>query len=452
MDFCRELVRYYDISSLESFFLLVYPVCLLPLVLLYVHEGSHRRAIAVQPKGCRRLGVRDKSNISDEFNDHRYATGSAAGEDDSGQPRWKVKALFIHPIKSCAPVEVDVADIDGGGMMWDRQFAFAEFLEPQTRLDAPESEKQPRWTFRTQRQSPYEKLSLVQPEVWVPDAQAVKNMTQKGADKEGVLVVKYPNLPVGRVKSLLKVGILLGVVPAHKSFRMPLIPPPNHTYPAEDVVIWKDTPRWLNYGEHVPQDFKAYLGVNNDFTIFRVDPSWKREVWRCAPRKDSLGYQSHVGFADAYPLHLLNLASVRNVAEKVRKEIPQLTARRFRSNILITGPPAFDEDDWKRVRIGRQDFYCACHTVRCKLPNVDPDSGARHAREPDKTLKSLRCIDAGDPNNACLGLQLVPALEQGTRIQGGDEVEVVDRGQHRYIPQHNCTGSDCPVCQGSKMR
>lgn len=46
-------------------------------------------------------------------------------------------------------------------------------------------------------------------------------------------------------------------------------------------------------------------------------------------------------------------------------------------------------------------------TVRCRLPNVD----IRHPVDPEKTLKSFRCIDAGDRNNACLGMQLVPAVE-----------------------------------------
>jgi uncharacterized protein YcbX len=104
------------------------------------------------------------------------------------------------------------------------------------------------------------------------------------------------------------------------------------------VVIWKSKPRWLNYARHVPDDFRQWLGVSNPLTLFRVDPASYREVYRNAPRKETLGYQPSVGFADAYPVHLLNLASVRDVAAKVKEHISRFSARRFRANILLTGP------------------------------------------------------------------------------------------------------------------
>jgi uncharacterized protein YcbX len=109
--------------------------------------------------------------------------------------------------------------------------------------------------------------------------------------------------------------------------------------------------------------------------------------------------------------------------------------RRFRSSLLvaidriflITGLKAFVEDDWKKIQIGGYILYCACHTVRCRLPNVDPETGIKHDVEPDKTLKSYRCIDDGDPKSACLGLQLVPSKETGIVLAVGDLVEVLEK-------------------------
>jgi uncharacterized protein YcbX len=63
---------------------------------------------------------------------------------------------------------------------------------------------------------------------------------------------------------------------------------------------------------------------------------------------------------------------------------------------------------------------------------VDPASGERHEAEPDRTLKAYRRIDDGDRTNACLGMQLVPAMEE-FRVCVGDEVVVLERGEHRYI-------------------
>ncbi|KAK5044713.1 hypothetical protein LTR84_010487 [Exophiala bonariae] len=382
-------------------------------------------------KGYQKLTTNGASNMHDEY-DVRY-TKSASTPDDSQTNKWKVKALFIHPIKSCAPVELSSADVDAAGFTWDRKFAFAELLKPQTRLDASEAEKKAKWTFRTQRTPGLEKLANVKSEIWL--APKGHNQTSTGLESAGFLVVKYPYTPSGILAPVLRILLSLGLLPVETSFRVPLNPPQDHQYPIEQVTIWRDSPNWLNYGVHVPVSLSAYLGVSNPLTLFRVEPKSYREVYRCAPRRENLGYQPVVGFADAYPVHLLNLSSVRDIGDKIKTAIPRFSAKRFRSNILVVGPNAYNEDDWKKVRIGDHVFYCACHTVRCRLPNVDPDTAERHPVEPDKILKSFRCIDDGDPLNACLGLQLVPAESQTFQLKIGDEIEVLERGPHHYIKQ-----------------
>ena len=421
--------------SIEQLILILYPAFLVPTAIFWYIDIRRRRRSAVKPKGYKKCCVQGSSNISDEHDDHKYADGVETGTEASGEPRWKVKALFIYPIKSCAPVELTGSEVDGTGLAWDRKFAWAELMKPQTRLDAPEEEKRPVWTFRTLRAPGYEKLALVKPEVWITDEANPRKDDSSTKDKGAILIIKYPNIPSGFLAPLDRLAISLGLFPTERVFQVPLDPPPNHDYPSEDVIIWKNKPRWLNYGVHVPDDFRHYLGVENPLTLFRVDPASYREVHRNAPTKSNLGYQPSVGFADAYPVHLLNLASVRDIAARVKEDIPSFSARRFRSNILVTGPSAYDEDDWKRVRIGREEFHCACHTVRCRLPNVDPDSAERHPVEPDKTLKSFRCIDDGDPKNACLGLMLVPVKEKGVTVQVGQRIEVLERGVHHYIKQ-----------------
>lgn len=47
-------------------------------------------------------------------------------------------------------------------------------------------------------------------------------------------------------------------------------------------------------------------------------------------------------------------------------------------------------------------------------------------------MKSYRCIDRGDLTNACLGMQLVPAVREFT-LRAGDPVFVLERGEHYYI-------------------
>jgi uncharacterized protein YcbX len=114
---------------------------------------------------------------------------------------------------------------------------------------------------------------------------------------------------------------------------------------------------------------------------------------------------------------------------------PRLSAKRFRANLIVTGPAAYAEDEWKRVRIGAQEFAVSCRTARCKMPNVDPDTGARHATEPDRTLRAVRAVDRGaGPYTGCLGMQLVPVAREG-EVRVGDEVVVLEKGEHVYIKQ-----------------
>ena len=414
---------------------ILYPTFLIPTVIFWYLVLRRRRQSAVKPKGYKKIGVQGSSNISDEYDDHKYAHGVEADTEASGEPRWKVKALFIYPIKSCAPIELTESEVEGTGLVWDRTFAWAEFLKPQTRLDAPEEEKKPVWTFQTLRIKGYEKLAMVRPEIWIPDTLEANQDNSSSQHREAVLIIKYPNVPSGFLARLDQLAISFGLFPTERSFQVPLNLSSNHKYPSEDVVIQKNKHCGLNYGIHIPDDFRDWLGVKNPLTLFRVDPASYREVHRNAPSKESLGYQSSVGFADAYPVHLLNLASVRDVAAKVKEDIPNLSTRRFRPNILLTGPYAYNEDDWKRIKIGGEEFHCVCHTMRCALPNVDPDSSERHLVEPNKTLRSFRCIDAGEPKKPCLGLMLVPVKEKGMIVKVGQGIEVLERGEHHYIPK-----------------
>lgn len=86
------------------------------------------------------------------------------------------------------------------------------------------------------------------------------------------------------------------------------------------------------------------------------------------------------------------------------------------------------------------EFAIACRTVRCKLPNVDPETGFRHHVEPDKSLRKFRNVDEGAPFSGCLGMQATPLFEDGlseedreTWVGVGMTIDVLERGRHVYI-------------------
>lgn len=411
----------------EAFILLV-PAVIIPAFFMLLRKSRSEP----NPYIYERLGLRGESNLRDE-EDAKYL-GTRSSSSDS---QWKVKAILCHPIKSCGDIELDTAKIEGAGILWDRKFVIAEWVVPSAGRAKPEAKSQPHWKFQTLRAPGYENLALVKPEIWL----------RKGSETDGLLIVRYPFIPSGLFASAHRLLMTLKLRSATTFFQVPLTPPDNHDYPRENVEIWKDEPVWLNYGRHVPESLRTLVKAKGRLTLFRVDPASYREVHGNAPTTERVGYQPVVGTADSYPLSVQNLASVRAIAQEVRREIPQFSVRRLRPNLIVTGGPSFDEDDWQRVRIGGHEIYCSCHTTRCKLPCVDPDTAIRHPSQPEQVsrqisslcpssadlsqyLRKNRNIDEGAPNKGCLGLQMVPATNQPIEIKVGDTVEILERGKH----------------------
>ncbi|KAJ5081313.1 Molybdenum cofactor sulfurase C-terminal [Penicillium alfredii] len=402
-------------SEVSSSIIWIALFCFLPLLILVRRQFANPR-----PRGCRRLGLSPgQSNLRDEF-DPKYAEGVPSVHDNGRA--WRVKALFTYPLKSCGGIELQASDVVPTGLAFDRQFVFAEHG-----ADG--------WTCRTLRNAGFNRMALIQPEIWVPDPSAPDyDVALPEVQSQGVMVVSYPRLPPARwIGWCVRLGMALGVLQRRHQFNLPLRA--DSECRLVSVRIWKDKPLAYDYGAKLPASLHAYLGsdpTNTQLTLFRASSRHSREIFRNAPRKASLGFQPNTAFADAYPIHLLNLTSHRDVAARCAYAIPRLSIRRFRANIIIQGPAAFAEDHWKRIAVTGTEIYAACRAVRCRLPNVDPLTGERHPAEPDRALKAYRRIDDGDRTNACLGLQLVPAREE-FRVCVGDVVRVLETGEHRYI-------------------
>ncbi|KAA8646577.1 uncharacterized protein ATNIH1004_008010 [Aspergillus tanneri] len=403
----------------------LYWICFLPVIVFLLHQ-LHCRTPTV-PKGCRRLGLPlHQSNLKDEYK-HKYSQKTPnIYTDENGHYPYRIKALFTYPIKSCSAIELDTADVVPAGFMYDRQFCFAEYITPKSSKTLG-GKSQPQWTLRTLRDGEFSRMVLIRPEIWIPDPTSREYRSDLDEVKsEGVMIIFYPRIITDSVFAsyFAKLGIRLGLLSRELSFRVPLTPSSDSisSYPLTPVKIFSACPMAYDYGQHIPQALRGFLCASNSargpITLFRECPSYRREVFRCAPRKEKLGFQPVTRFADVYPINLMNLASVHDVASRCVASISRLSIRRFRANIIIQGPSAFVEDSWKRIRIQPQhgndcdgiEIYTVSRTMRCKLPNVDPDTGIRHPTEPDRTLRSYRRIDQGDPTNACLGMQLVPTV------------------------------------------
>ncbi|KAJ4335132.1 hypothetical protein N0V95_008986 [Ascochyta clinopodiicola] len=419
-------------------------VTLSPFILIALFALTQRDKPSPPPAGCKKFGVQGRGNLDDQYS-KKYAKGGDATKENP----WTVKALFVYPLKSAGPIELDKSEVLRTGLKYDRQFTIGQYVTSMPGLDGKVTSE---WHFCTQRK--YPRLAKIETEIWVPDPSA------PGYDKDGewvksdgCLVIRFPfsqdtDFSLDGLKSW---GKILAAQMAGKSepmleIRVPFNPPQERIkkkgYTNETLRIWTDSPVALNMGCEVDPDLLAKLkytiGTTNPITLFRIDTNKFREVFRCAPKKEDVGFQPAIGMQDSYPVHILNLASVHDVANKLprgseleRWRVPIINALRYRANIYFTGPPAFAEDNWKKAKIGSTPYHISCRTSRCKLPNVDPATGVADSNEPMSTMRKYRVIDEGS-KNAVLGMQVTP-LEVGD-VKIGDTIDVLETGSHFFLP------------------
>ncbi|KAK3672095.1 hypothetical protein LTR78_008065 [Recurvomyces mirabilis] len=461
-------------------------VTLAVVVLPIIYTVAKERALASTSilsqrlYGLRRAGLVGRSNLKSLDQQLAQAEGSA--------PR--IKALFTYPVKSCRGVELAASEVEGTGLKYDRSFTFAHSVPTQEssadkELNEDDVTPEPghHWRFITQREFP--RLALIETELWLPDTRRKSAASRTdGGDTKNQLA--GPSRPRSRARGDTLVGVLeqgsdkakrhangsdsstksgclilrfptpslFGLMTQQAAIVLPLDPSPNHAkakgYTSEQLSIWKDIALATNVTNELDPKalglLRKFLGVTKPLALFRLDTSHKRPVSRCLP-KDPHGECFEVGFADAFPVNLLGMASVKATDDQLPKEADvkgRLDARRFRANIYVTGISAFEEDVWKAIsvgsRIGRDEeglfeceaeYHVACRTARCKLPNVDPDTGVKDGNEPYTTLGKTRKVDEGAYPHPCLGMQMIPLFERGI-LRVGDSVEVLETGEHSY--------------------
>lgn len=128
-------------------------------------------------------------------------------------------------------------------------------------------------------------------------------------------------------------------------------------------------------------------------------------------------------FADAYPVTLASMASLRRVQDWVtetaleRGEDPtEISIDRFRPNLVIEGElEPFEEEGWQSVCVGEVVFDVAKLIDRCVLTTIEPTTRQR-GHEPIRSLARHHAWDG----KTWFGLQLIPRSHGPVRV--GDRV------------------------------
>ncbi len=224
-------------------------------------------------------------------------------------------------------------------------------------------------------------------------------------DEDGVFLSqrRHPRMALARVR--IEGERLVVTAPGMPTLGLPLRPEPGGTV---RVSVWGDEVDAVPCGGEADGWFADFLGVC--CRLVHMPDEAQRVV---DPEYAEAG--DRVGFADGFPFLLLSEASLDDLNARLDEPVP---VDRFRPNIVVAGCAPYDEDRWRRVRVGDVGFRIVKPCSRCAITTVDQGSGER-GKEPLRTLASYRRI--GD--EVFFGQNAIPDATGLLRV--GDTVEVL---------------------------
>jgi uncharacterized protein YcbX len=160
-----------------------------------------------------------------------------------------------------------------------------------------------------------------------------------------------------------------------------------------------------------------------------------RLVWLDDPRRRSISL-THGGLdgdplslADAGPLLLTSTASLGQLNDWMTADAlarggeqpAAMVMARFRPNVVLDDvPEAFEEDCWRKLRIGGVGFRFAEQCDRCVMTTLDPQT-LEGGKEPLRTMAAHRQWD----HKTWFGIRIVPTARGVLRT--GDSVQIDGR-------------------------
>ena len=139
------------------------------------------------------------------------------------------------------------------------------------------------------------------------------------------------------------------------------------------------------------------------------------------------GINTVVSFADGYPLLLISQASLVDL--NLRADA-QLLMSQFRPNLVVGSTRAFEEDGWRRIRIGEVEFLVAKPCSRCVMTTIEP--GTEHFNASKEPLATLLRYRHGSDHEVYFGQNLI-AVNEGV-IRHGDPIQVLEYGTAAIYP------------------
>ena len=96
-------------------------------------------------------------------------------------------------------------------------------------------------------------------------------------------------------------------------------------------------------------------------------------------------------FATRLPFHVITQESLDDLNARLPSSIPMY---RFRPNLVISGAKAYEEDSWKKIKVGNIVLHAVKPTIRCSVTTVNQLTSDK-SDEPIKTLRGYRLFEKG---------------------------------------------------------
>jgi hypothetical protein len=222
-----------------------------------------------------------------------------------------VSGLYYYPIKSCAGIAVESANLGKRGIEYDRHWMVVD----------------ERNQFLTQRALP--RMCLIQAQV------------QNGGNSASALRLEAPDMP-------------------------PLTVPLATESERREVTVWRDSCLADDQGDEAAAWLSQFL--KREVRLVYFGSAAHRQV----DQQYALRESDEVGFADGFPLLLISQASLDDLNSRLDQPVPM---NRFRPNLVVAGCGAFEEDTWKTIRVGDVTFDVVKPCARCTITTVDQTTG-----------------------------------------------------------------------------
>lgn len=285
---------------------------------------------------------------------------------DSADLNATIEQLWVYPVKSCAGVQLQEAELTDTGLLYDRAWMV---------VDA-------QGEFVSQRELP--RMALIQPSF-----------------KMGQLVLRAP----GMLALHLQLDAAEG----------PLT-----------VRVWNDEVQACDMGDLAAQWFSDFLGPQapaslKQLRLARFDP----EVKRPSDPKWTGGREAGTQFADGFALLVTSSASLEGLNERLLAGgHASVDQRRVRPNIVLGGVQAHDEDRVGALRIQTEAGAAVIEPVkpcaRCSIPDVNPDT-AETGTAVNDALRAYRA-DARVNGGLTFGMNAIVLEGDGQLLRVGQRV------------------------------